>query len=570
MTPSFRSIALLLGFLAGLACAESAQSAEADKRSAAAETEDEKYPRQELTAQIFYEFLLAEIAAQRGQFALAAGAYIDLANKTRDARIVQRAAEIAFHARQFDDALEMTRLWQTLEPTSARARQMLSSLLLASGRIEELADSLTKDLAGEGARTGDALVVLMRAFARYPDRAAVQRLFDKLTTPYLKIAEARYVRAHLAHQARDSGRAKSEIEAALEIRPDWELAALLKAELLPRGSAQTEFLRNFLDSHSAAHDVRLAYARALVGEKQYDTALTEFKTLLTKHPEHSDVLYAVGILSLQVGDVGVSEEHLKRFLKMGRGDLDAARFYLGQMADQAKRTDEALNWYGEVFKGEHVVSARIRTAQIFLRQKKSDQAHAVLMAARLIDPEDARLVVAESQLLRDTNRHQEAYALLNAALEKQPDQADILYETALAAEKLGEIAVMEIRLRRLIQIKPDSSQGYNALGYSYADRNMRLVEAAELIDKALSLSPDDPFILDSKAWVLFRQGKVADALEILKRAAAQRADPEIAAHMGEVLWTLGRREEAVTVWQSAVKEHPENEALTATIKRFHP
>jgi tetratricopeptide (TPR) repeat protein len=178
--------------------------------------------------------------------------------------------------------------------------------------------------------------------------------------------------------------------------------------------------------------------------------------------------------------------------------------------------------------------------------------------------------VAEAQLLRDAGRHADAFAFLAKVLEEQPDNPEILYETALAAEKLGYMDVLERHLLHLIALRPDSPQGYNALGYSFAERNLRLDEAAQLIDKALSLTPDDPFILDSKGWVLFRQGKPAAALEALQKAFAEKPDPEIAAHIGEVLWALGRLKEALAVWRDASKAHPANEALTATIRRFVP
>ncbi|MCX7145173.1 MAG: tetratricopeptide repeat protein, partial [Sulfuritalea sp.] len=170
----------------------------------------------------------------------------------------------------------------------------------------------------------------------------------------------------------------------------------------------------------------------------------------------------------------------------------------------------------------------------------------------------------------DAGRHADAFAFLAKALEVQPDQPELLYEVALTAEKLGYVDVMERHLRRLIALKPDSAQAYNALGYSLADRNLRLDEAAQLIDKALALTPDDPFILDSKGWVLFRQGKPAAALEALQKAYAQKPDAEIAAHIGEVLWALGRPNEALVVWREATKAHPTNEVLAATIKRFVP
>lgn len=532
----------------------------------------DRLPKQELTAQILYQFLLAEIAAQRGQFGLAAGAYLDLAKSTRDPRIVRRAAEIAFHARQYDTALEAIELWLVLEPDAPPAKQMRATLLLASGRIDELAAILARDLEaqGQGPRVADALMQMLRAFARYPDKPAVQRLFDLLTQPYPTLAEARFVRAQTAIGAGDAGRARSEVDAALELRPDWEPAALFKAELLPRGAAQLDFLKTWLAANPDAQQARLGYARALVGDKRYVESRVEFRRLLAANPDNPEMLYAVGILSLQVNDAAEAEQPLKRFVELGRGDLNPPRFYLGQIADQAGRLDDALSWYDQVDAGEHALPAKIRAAQVLRRQNKLDVARERLAAARAAMPGEIRLLVAEAQLLRDAGRHEDAFAFLGKALEVQPDQPEILYETALVAEKLGHLDLMERHFRRLIVLKPDSPQGYNGLGYTLADRNVRLDEAAELIDKALALAPDDAFVLDSKGWVLFRQGKLAAALEALQKAYAKQPDGEIAAHIGEVLWGLGRTNEALAIWRDAAKAHPTNEALATTIKRFAP
>lgn len=565
MKPLSSAFALLLTLGSTFAWAQ-APAAQPAPVSAAAE---DRLPKQELTGQILYQFLLAEIAAQRGQFGLSAGAYLDLAKSTRDPRIVRRAAEIAFHARQYDSALEASRLWLSLEPESQQARQMLATLLLASGRIDELAGSLARDLA-TAPRVGDALIRMVRAFSRFPDKLAVQRLFDQLTQPYPELAEARLVRAQTAAGVGDADRARREIDKALELRPTWELAALFKAEMLPKGAAQLEFLKTWLAANPDAPDVRLGYARGLVSEKRYEEARIEFRRLLAASPDNPDMLYAVGILSLQVNDATEAEQQLKRFVEIGRGDLDPARFYLGQIAEQAGRPEDALRWYDLVAGGEHALPAKVRAAQVLLRQNKLDEARERLAAARASAPGDVRLVVAEAQLLRDAGRHADAFAFLAKILEVQPDQPDLLYETALAAEKLGYVDVLERHLRRLIALKPDSAQAYNALGYSLADRNLRLDEAAQLLDKALSLAPDDPFILDSKGWLLFRQGKFAAALEALQKAYAQKPDAEIAAHIGEVLWTLGRPSEALAIWREATHAHPTNEVLATTIKRFVP
>ena len=340
----------------------------------APEKQEDRLPKQELTGQILYQFLFAEIAAQRGQFGLSAGAYLDLAKSTRDPRVVRRAAEIAFHARQYDAALEAVRLWLSLEPASQQAKQMEATLLLANGRIDELAGNLARDLAAEAPNIGDALIRMMRAFARYPDKPAVQRLFDQLTEPYPALPEARLIRAQVAAAAGNPDRARSETDQALALRPNWELAALFKAELLPKGAAQLDFLKTWLAANPDGQQARLAYARGLVAEKQYEAARVEFRRLLTANPDIPDILYAVGVLSLQVNDVPEAEQQLKRFVEIGRGDLNPARFYLGQIADQDKRPDEALRWYDQVTAGEHAMPAMVRATQVLLRQDRFDEA----------------------------------------------------------------------------------------------------------------------------------------------------------------------------------------------------
>lgn len=555
--------------LALLATGASSQSPESPHAIGVAQ-EQSNLPKLDLTPQILYQYLLAEIAAQRGQFGLAAGAYLDLARSTRDPRIVRRAAEIAFHARQYDGALEAINIWLSIDPSSQQAKQMQATMLLASGRVEELAANLGRDLAGEGPRVGEAFLQLARGFSRYPDRVAVNRLFEALAKPYPQLPEAQLARAQAAMAVGDADRARSAIDRALELRPDWEAAALSKAELLPKGAPQLEFLKTWLVANPSAQQARLGYARTLVSEKRYEEARAEFRTLLAANPDNPEILYAVGILSLQVNAVGDAEQPLRRYVELGRGDLNPARFYLGQIAEQSERLDDAVRWYDQVDAGENALPAKIRAARVRAKQNKLDEARERLSSARGDMAGDVRLTIAEGQMLRDAGRHDEAYAFLSKALEDQPDQPDLLYEVSLSAERMGQLDLVERLLRRLIALKPESPQGYNALGYTFADHNIRLDEAAGLIDKALSLSPDDSFILDSKGWILFRQGKLEAALEALQRAYAKQPDAEIAAHIGEVLWKLGRTDEAKAIWREASKAHPNNEALNATIKRHVP
>lgn len=572
--PLFIAVAILTGgSLHAEAPIPEAIAPETDEsvdRSAA----DAGLPAVELTPKLLYQFLLAEIAGQRGQFANSAELYLDIAKQTRDPRIARRAAEIAAHGRRMDVAMQATQLWLDIEPGSIQARLALINLLLAQGRYAELKTVLAALLSAEPQQIGQNLLRLNRLFARVEDRQAVRDMIDTVSAPYLQLPEAHYARAMAAFEAKDRAAAQDAIRQALRLKPDWEAAALLHAQMIEK-SAAFVVLEEFIAANPLAREARLAYARALVGDKRYAEGRRQFGILLQQgasSPERSsDLLFAVAVLSLQLGDEVDAAAHLRRLAELGPTEADKAHFYLGQIATDSKRWDEALRWFGMVGPGEHYLSARLQAGSLLARQGKLDQARQHLVASEVANPrERVQLLIGESQLLREAGRIADAHAVLAAGLAQQPDQPELLYEIALIAEKLGSMDEVESRLRRLIELKPDHAHAYNALGYSFADRNMRLPEALALIERALQLTPNDPLILDSKGWALFRMGQFQAALEILGTAYGMRTDPEIAAHLGEVLWSLGRQGEARQIWDKARKDHPANETLTETIKRLAP
>ncbi len=527
----------------------------------------------ELTGQLVYQVLLAEVALQRGNADLASKAYADLALRTRDPKILERTVEVAGYARRLDLALEAARLWLEVEPSSLRAQQILTTVLLMSDRFDELAPHLIRMLEVDKESLGTNLLGLNRMLARSVDRQAVYRLVEKVCAPFVGIAEAHYAVAMAASSAGERARALAEVRRALELRPEWEMAALLEAQLLSRESTADAIaaLQQFMERNPGAREVEIHLARALVGDKRYGEAKQRFDRLLREYPNSPEVVYPVAILALQQNDMALAETQLKHLLTLNFPDKSVVYFYLGQIADDSKRNDEAIGYYSQVGPGEQYLPAQVRSAYLLSVQGKLGVARQRLHSAQAKTPlERVQLTIAEAQLLREAKQTQEAFDLLDRALAQQPDQPDLLYETALLAERLGRMDTLETYLRKLIALKPDSAQAYNALGYSYADRNLRLPEARELIEKALKLAPGDPFILDSLGWVLYRQGDFPGALVQLERAYALRPDPEIAAHLGEVFWMLGRQDDARSTWREAQKKHPANEELAGVVKKFIP
>ena len=537
--------------------------------AAAPRADDARYADQ--PGAFVYQVLLAEVALQRGDAQLASSAYADLSLRTRDPKVLERTVEVAGYARRFDLALEAARLWVDIEPESKRAQQLLVSVMVVSNQFDELAPTLVKMLESDREALAENLLGLNRMFARNPDRAAVFGLIDKVCEPFFGIAEAHYSVAMAASSAGLRERALAEVRRALELRPDWEMAALLEVQLLVREapSEAIAFMKGFLERNPKARDLELVLARVLIGERQYDEARRRFELLLKDFPDSPEVVYPAAMLALQQNDRDFAEAQLKHFLTLNVQDKSLANYYLGQLAEDAKRSDEALAYYASVGVGEQYLAAQIRRARLLANLGQFDAARSQLQQARSATPaERAQLLIAEAGLLRDAKQTPAALDLLEQALVKEPEQPDLLYESALLAEKLGRMEILEARLRKLIELRPDSAQAYNALGYSFADRNLRLLEARELIEKALKLSPDDTFIIDSLGWVLYRQGDLAGALSVLERAYAQRDDPEIAAHLGEVLSALGRADDARRVLLEAQKKYPDSDTLADAVKKF--
>jgi tetratricopeptide (TPR) repeat protein len=530
-------------------------------------------PNQELTDQTLYEFLLAEIAGQRGNAAVSAQAYADLAQRTRDPRIARRATEVAIYARMPETALTAARIWHETEPQSAEALRTVTSLLISLNRLQEAEPYLGRVLEANAESRADTFLQLNRLLASSQDKTALLALVQRLAAPYPAVAQAHFAIAQAAAGAEQDDLALKEIRAAGRLAPDWELAALYEAQLLQKRSNADAAARlaAFLERHPKSRDVRLNYARLLVNQKSYPEARNEFQKLLEDFPDNTDVLFAVAVLSMQLEDYLAAEEYLKRLLALDYRDRNTVRFYLGQLAEEQKRFPEALGWYREVTRGEHFLQAQIRQAQVMSKQGDLAGAREFL---RKVDAgnnqQRVQLILAEAQLLRDANQTGEAFKVVERGLDKLPENTDLLYDYAMLAEKLDRMDILESSLRKVIRIKPDHAHAYNALGYSLADRSERLAEAREFIETALKLAPDDAFIIDSMGWVLYRLGQTEEALKYLRRAYAGRPDPEIAAHLGEVLWVTGQRAEADKVWNDALTKTPANDTLIKTIKRYKP
>ncbi|NLC24377.1 MAG: tetratricopeptide repeat protein [Oxalobacter sp.] len=545
----------------------------------AAAVKGDGVPSVHLDSDLLYEILMADFAYSRGDYRLAYEGMMDAAKKTQDPRLAKRAAEVAVREKNPHEALDAVRLWHKLAPDSAEAEKYLIGFLIIEDRLDELQSLLSRSLAKAAPADRGALMYQYQQFlTSSKDKTRAFKTMEKVVEPYLDVPEAHIALSQMAFTNKDNARAEVEAREALRLKPDSELAVLTlaQAEADPIRSIQTltEFLKKYPDSR----EVRISNGRMLIAQKEYDRARREFEHVLLTQPDDLLTLYSLGLLSIQQNDYPNAEKYLKRYLdeakkaKKPESESYQTIFLLAQLAEEQKNYKAALEWTNRISEdadSEAWMLAQIKRAQILVKQGKIREAKNALSALRHEYPaEEERLVLAEAQILRSANLNRDAYALLKTSVEKTPSNINLLYDFSLAAEKIGRYDEMESALRRILEIDPNNQLAYNALGYSLADRNIRLDEAYVLIAKALALAPDDPYITDSMGWILFRQGKLKEAELMLRRAYELLPEAEVMAHLGEVLWLSGQQEEARAFFAEAEKKDPKNEVLIETIKRL--
>ena len=536
-------------------------------------------PKVELTADLMYRFTKAELEFKQGQWQDAYLSMLSLAQQTRDPRLARRAAEMALSARQGAEALVAVRLWRQLAPDSDEATQYFLGFAVVAEDLSDAEQIFAQRLKNAQPNARPLAMFQMQQFLlRARDKRAAFALQERVLAPYAGMMESHLILAQGAFGLGESERARAEAQQALEIQPNSELAILTRAQVAEGPEQAAKVLTDFLAGHPDAHEVRAAYARQLVDSKKIEEGKRQFLILLKAQPDNIATLYALGVVAMQANDKDGAEQYFKRFVAVlnehpgDERDPSKVLIFLAQIEEERGALDAAIEWLDKIDSNDNRVNlgARLKRAQLTARKGDIDGARKQLEQLNTQDPaEQAQIVQADAQILREAGDTRAAFTVLENSLKRFPGNADLLYDYALAAEKLGRMDEMEQSLRQVIAAAPDNQHAYNALGYSLAERNVRLSEAYALIDKALKMAPGDPFIMDSMGWVQFRMGHLDEAEQMLRRAYALRSDPEIAVHLGEVLWVKGDKDAAQQIWKEAQSKDPKNDALRSTLARLN-
>lgn len=546
----------------------------------AAERENEQAA---LSAELFYEILVGEMAAQEGALTDAQALMMEAARSSNNEKLYRRATELAVQSRSGDRALRNARAWLEAYPESRDANRAVLRILVVMNRIADSASYLRREveLTPQANRSATFLAITQLYNNASDKPLAADVVEQALEIDFKDPKNGPMAWAAIGHMrliADQKPAALQALQNGAKLSPESGAVALLAMELLESGSAEVEpLVKRYLEKNHSPQ-LRLTYARVLQGQKRNADAKNQLQFITREAPEFPEAWVMLANLQLQDGELDAADVSLTQFSSLlpklpegvGRAAGESQLYLLrADLAEKRQRYDEADIYLQRIPDAANLLSVQARRADLLARQGKVKEARALIQAIPANGPNQKRLKqIAEVQLLRDTGLHKEAYALQAQLLSQAPDDVELAYDTALLAERAGNFSEMERLLRDIIKRKPDFKHAYNALGYSYADRGIKLEEAQTLIQTALDMQPGDPFITDSLAWVHFRRGNLDEAEKLLEQAYATRQDAEIAAHLGEVLWAQGKQERAQLIWRQGMKADSSNDTLLETLKRL--
>ncbi|GEQ74246.1 hypothetical protein CTTA_1251 [Comamonas testosteroni] len=546
----------------------------------AAERENEQAA---LSAELFYEILVGEMAAQEGALTDAQALMMEAARSSNNEKLYRRATELAIQSRSGDRALRNARAWLEAYPESRDANRAMLRILVVMNRIADSASYLRREveLTPQANRSATFLAIT-QLYNNASDKPLAADVVEQALEIDLKDPKnGPTAWATIGHMRLIAGQKPAALQAlqnGAKLGPESGAVALLAMELLESGSAEVEpLVKRYLEKNHSPQ-LRLTYARVLLGQKRNADAKTQLQLITREAPEFPEAWVMLANLQLQDGELDAADVSLTQFSALlpklpegvGRAAGESQLYLLrADLAEKRQRYDEADIYLQRIPDAANLLSVQARRADLLARQGKVKEARALIQAIPANGPNQKRLKqIAEVQLLRDAGLNKEAYALQAQLLSQAPDDVELAYDTALLAERAGNFSEMERLLRDIIKRKPDFKHAYNALGYSYADRGIKLEEAQTLIQTALDMQPGDPFITDSLAWVHFRRGNLDEAEKLLEQAYATRQDAEIAAHLGEVLWAQGKQDRAQLIWRQGMKADSSNDTLLETLKRL--
>lgn len=541
--------------------------------TAAPVVQQEAPAKQELPERPFpddsvYPLLVAEFALRRREYDIALDNYMTQSRVLRDAGISAHTTHLTQYMRREREALEASELWVELEPDNAEAQNTYATLLVRQGRTLEAVPHMAEvQRLGEEAR----FPALLSNFDQLDkqQQAELVKGINELAEEWPDNTRLLLTQALILAEFEQYPQSLQKLDKLFTIEPYQPQALLLEVRVLIAQGEKKPFTRleRALQDNPDNQQLRLQYARLLTASDMA-AAREQFEILSAQSPRDGDLLLSLALINREIGDDLAAKAYLKQMLGLQQR-VDEAHFWLGRIAEDEGEMQTAISHYMQVGGESEFLSASNRIGQILIGSGQYQQAREIFVLQRRAHPEEAEALYGlEADLFTRSGEQDQAMDVLNEALQQFPQSNTLLYARSMLAEQLGDLAMMERDLRDIIERDPDNATALNALGYTLANRTQRYGEAYELITRALELQPDEPAILDSMGWILYRKGRYEEAVGYLTRAYTEFPDPEVAAHLGEVLWVSGETEAATTVWQGALMKDPEHKVLLETLERL--
>jgi tetratricopeptide (TPR) repeat protein len=527
------------------------------------------YPVAPFPKDALYQLLVAEVAGYRGEYSTALEKYVDMALKTRDAGVAQRAAMLAVYLKRYEEALTTSKIWVEQEPDSIEARRYLSEQLLRIGDMEQAIVHM-EAIKNLGGLANFESFAYSAANMDDKGREVLLEAMSRMLAEYPGDEQLMFSKAVLLEQ---SGQLEEALQLANQLlvsKKDINVIVLKVNALkdLLRTDEALVFLESTLEELADKRRLRLIYARMLFEAERLVDAEKQYEQVHQQAPNDSDILFALALISMEQGKDESAKGYLNQMIRFNRR-ANEAHYYLGSIADKNDKIPQAISEYKMVGPGREFLAAQVRIAALLADQGRLDDARAHLENQRANNPDRYnRLVMIEGQLLSERGHEAEFFELLEMVIKKQPENVELLYFRAMTGQSLGRLDVLERDLLRVIDIDPGNADAMNALGYTLADQTDRHDEALVLIERALEIKPNEAAFIDSLGWVQYRLENYKDAVTNLRKALSLFDNDEVAAHLGEVLWVSGEQQEARNVWQKALDARPDSDILKRVIKRF--
>ncbi len=520
---------------------------------------------------VLYMLLTAELAGQRKQYNVALEGYLRAARRVNDAIIAERAAKIALYVKDMDKADEAVNLWLKQSPDSLPARRIATLSAFRRGDNVKALEHLNVLLAKDPAGFEKALMELVGFLGKEVQPKAIYELIAELSNQHPDKAVLYFVQALLALQMEDASLSEQKILKAIELQPEWDKALIFQAQLAfyaKQDEKAERLLLDIIEKKPENKKLKNMLAQVYIRSADYERAGDVYQALLKDNNADMDARFALALVRIQQEQYKPAEDLLRQLLEQPNWESQAS-FYLGRLAVRTNDPEQAVAWFDKVGRGAFAFDASMGAVSVLMDKGQIDEASARLSNMRLRFPrQELRILVMQAELLNQQKKYPEAFELLSKALTDTPGQKDLLYARALVAEHLDRLDILESDLTEILKNHPDDANALNALGYTLADKTERYQDALKYLQQALKLKPNEPVIIDSYGWLQFKMGNVEQALSFLRQAYSGQQEPEIAAHLIEVLWVSGEKDEARQLFDEVVKIAPDDKHLVDIKKRI--